>query len=179
MGAINAYPELPSLPYMPTSVAMAEVIGALAVIEAPVEVKRSAYVMFRNESGNGKSGINNNYVGAQADSGRWPDKLTPLFYGVVIKEENQTGKTRLFLAFRDLSGCLSFLCERVQSRGLYVGGTTHLVLTMDVGTPTDLCVAYTREWVKGSATAEPDAQAMSNFLSMFSQAAAFFPAPHQ
>ena len=173
---VNAYPELPSLPYFPTSVPMAEVIGALAALPVANEIKRSAYVMFRNESGNGKSGINNNYVGAQADSGRWPDKLTHLFYGVVAKRENRTGKDRLFLAFRDVGDCLSFLCDRVQNRGLYVGGATSKVVKMAVPDAATLARAYHKEWVSGSAASEPGADEVAAFLSMYRQAAGYFPA---
>jgi hypothetical protein len=126
--------------------------------------------MFRNESGNGSSGINNNYIGAQADSGRWPESLTASFSGTVQVRENGTNRMRLFLAFRSLSGNLDFLLERVLSRGLYIGGHTHLVLEMAVNDEEDLARAYHKEWVTGSATSEPSAPEMTSFLSMYHQA---------
>lgn len=172
----NAYPELPRLPYQATSVSMLAVTASLAMLSFPVEVKRCAYVVFRNESANGHSGINNNYVGAQADGGRWPEALTPLFSGTVEKIENGTGRLRLFLAFDDVGDCLAFLCNRLQARGLYVGGTVRSSrLTMDVRTPTDLAIAYTIEWVTGEPNARPSPEALSGFLSMFNQAVGLFP----
>lgn len=170
----NAYPELPVVPYRKTTVPMSLAIEALKRLDVPTEVRRAAYIMFRNESANGQKGVNENYAGLQADGSRWPDSLTKWIAGTVVLPENQTGKQRRFLAFDHVDGCLAFLCDRVQSRGLYIGGMTHLVLRMEIQTPTDLCRAYQKEWVKGSATAEPDAAALSGFLSMFEQAQGFF-----
>lgn len=153
---------------------MPDAIDALRAVDAPAEVRRTAYIIFRNESSNGRSGVNNNYAGVQADGSRWPAELTHLFAGTVVLPENGTGKTRRFVAFADAGGCLAFLCNRVQSRGLYVGGTTHQVVTMAIHTPTDLARAYTKEWVVGSASAEPDSGALAGFLSMYNQARSLF-----
>lgn len=173
MGA-NAYPELPSLPYQRTTVDMPAVVEQLRALDAPLEVRRAAYVMFRNESANGQKGINHNYVGAQADSGRWPAELTPLFQGTVIATEGGTGRQRIFLAFHGLAGCLAFLADRVRRRGLYIGGDTHRVLTMHVWTPADLARAYHKEWVRGDPTAELPDDARRGFLSMYAQALSLF-----
>jgi hypothetical protein len=170
----NYYPEKPSVPYVRTQIEMAKVIAAIQSVPAPAEVKRMAYIMFRNESGNGSSGINNNYCGFQADSARWPQQFDNLISGVVTKVENGTGRTRLFLAFNDISGCIAMLVDRVQIRGLYIGGATHKVLVMAIGTSQDLARAYKKEWVSGSATAEPSAQELNNFLSMYGQAERLF-----
>lgn len=166
----NAYPELPQLPFQRTSVRMADVVLSIIAQPVPVEIKRAGYVMFRNESGNGAKGINNNYIGAQADGQRWPASLTPSFAGTVTIAENGTHIQRIFLAFKDLGGCIAFLMSRVASRGLYIGGTTHLVLTMRVTSPNDLAVAYHREWVTGNATSDPSADELASFLSMHEQA---------
>ncbi len=170
----NAYPELPSIPYQHTSVEMQEVIAYLKALAVPVEVKRAAYVIFRNESANGKSGINHNYVGAQADGGRWPAKFDQCIVGTVTHSENQTGKERIFVAFGSWQHSVDFLVDRVLSRGLYVGGTTHKVLTMKIADRGDLVRAYYKEWVRGSAEAEPSVTAMDSFLSMYNQAEALF-----
>ena len=170
----NAYPEKPMLQYMKTTVEMAAVIAAIKATTAIPEIKRMAYIMFRNESGNGSHGINNNYCGFQADSGRWSAVHDQAISGVVSKVENGTGKVRLFLAFNDVSGCIGMLLERVQGRGLYIGGTTHHILNMAINTPHDLSRAYQKEWVKGSAAAEPTPAEDSNFLSMYGQAAKLF-----
>ncbi|MEJ0016843.1 MAG: hypothetical protein WDN25_09780 [Acetobacteraceae bacterium] len=171
----NAYPELPNMPFQRTSVPMSDVIAFLQAMAAPAEVKRAAYIMFRNESANGKSGVNNNYVGAQADGGRWPAKFDECIVGTVTIAENQTGRTRIFVAFRSFSDSLEFLTDRVQSRGLFVGGTTHKVVTMTVRDERELARAYHKEWVSGSAAAEPSGAAMDGFLSMYRQASDLFP----
>ncbi len=170
----NFYSEKPMLPYQKTMVTMGEVIKDIQDSSYPTEVKRMSYIVFRNESGNGQRGINNNYCGFQADSGRWAATHDNEIAGVVSKVENGTGKERLFLAFNDVKGCLDMLLERMEGRGLYVGGTTHKILTMPVNNATDLSRAYKKEWVSGSKNAEPSPQEQKNFLSMYSQAAQFF-----
>ena len=167
---VNAYPELPALPFQRTSVTMDEVISALNASDHATNVKRAGYVMLRIESANATKGINNNYCGAQADSGRWPESLTSLFSGTVTIRENGTQRLRIFLAFKTMPGNLEFLMNRVLSRGLYIGGQTHLVLTMEVNSEDDLARAYHKEWITGSATSEPGAREKADFLSMYQQA---------
>jgi hypothetical protein len=148
----NAYPEKPELPYQQTSVAMTDVIAYLKSQPLPAEVKHSTYVIFRNESGNGRSGVNNNYFGAQADGGRWPAKFDERIVGTVTKTENVTGKVRIFVAFASWTDSIDFLADRVAGRGLFVGGTTSRVLTMKIDSPDDLVRAYHKEWVTGNRT---------------------------
>jgi hypothetical protein len=45
-----------------------------------------------------------------------------------------------------------------------------LVLTMQIESPTDLAVAYHREWVTGSATSNPSSGELLSFLNMYQQA---------
>ena len=170
----NAYPEKPSVPYEKTTVAMAEVVPYLQSLGVPAAVKRTTYVIFRNESGNGGSGINNNYAGVQADSGRWPAQFDAAIVGVVTKVENGTGRERLFVAFGSWHTSVDFLADRVSARGLFVDGTTHQVVKMTIANANDLATAYQREWVTGSPTAVPNAQALASFLSMYSQAEGLF-----
>ena len=75
MSVKNFYPTLPILPYQKTLVVMSDVIAYLQSLPIDKEVKRSCYIIFRNESSNGKSGINNNYIGFQSDSGKWQSKI--------------------------------------------------------------------------------------------------------
>lgn len=168
----NAYPELPVLDYQQTSVSMTTVIDAINASNYPVEVKRTSYVVFRNESGNGQSGVNNNYGGVQADGGRWPSEPAEGFAGTVIAPENATHLRRRFLTFRTFEGFLDFLMGRLQDRGLYIGGEIHHIATMNVKTEDDLVRAYYKEWVEGSAAAEPDAGTKVSFLSMYHQSKA-------
>lgn len=171
---MNAYPELPKLDYVRTSVAMSDVITYLRSFAVAAAIKRMVYVIFRNESANGQSGINHNYVGAQADSGRWPASIDRLAAGTVETVENGTGRRRLFLAFRSWTASVDFLVDRVTARGLYIGGTTHRVLTMTIASEQDLVRAYVKEWVRGDASAEPSPETLASFRSMYSQAIAHF-----
>ena len=170
----NFYPGKPLYSYRKTTVPMQLVIKYLQALKVSVEVKRAAYILFRNESMNGQKGVCENYAGIQADSGKWPDKFDSLIIGTTKVKENQTGKERLFCVFRDFTASVDFLADRVQARGLYVGGKTHKILTMDVPNEKELARAYYKEWVKGDPKAEPSKEALSNFLSMYNQAKVLF-----
>lgn len=170
----NYYPEKPFLPYQRTQVDMPLVVEYLQKAIAPAEQKRSTYIIFRNESANGKSGINNNYAGIQADSGRWPAIYDERIIGVVAKAENQTGKIRVFCAFEDFTVSVDFLLGRVAARGLYVGGTTHKITHTYIDNAAELAVAYKREWVKGNPYYNPTKDEVNAFLSMYRQAAKLF-----
>lgn len=175
MSVKNYYPEKPVLPYKKTTIEMAVVINAIRNSVADKEVKRSAYVAFRNESNNGKSGLNFNFCGFQADSGRWDKKFDIEISGVVKKVENGTGKERWFLAFDSVNGCIDMLLDRMQGRGIYVGGTTHKIwVGQHIDNKEELARAYYKEWVRGDKNAEPSEQAMKNYISMYNQAEKLF-----
>lgn len=168
----NAYPELPVLPYQRTTVLMQDVINYLrGHVGIPLEVKRMTYIVCRNESSNGRSGVNNNLAGFQADGGRWSKSLDHFFVGTTTVNENQTGHSRIFLCFASWQDSLNCLSICMQARGLYVGGKTWQHSNLDVVDPTTLARAYTKEWVRGSSQAEPSDEALQNFLSMYAQAA--------
>lgn len=171
---INAYPEKPVLKYMPTRVEMAIAISGIKKADYPAEVKRAAYIIFRIESANGTKGINNNYSGFQADAGRWPSAYDSAITGVVQKKENGTGKMRLFIAFNKPEDSLSMLMGRLQARGLYIGGTTHKVLKMEIHSVENLARAYKKEWAAGNPEAEPSSEAVKAFKSIYSQAQTIF-----
>lgn len=175
MSVTNYYPEKPIVPYHRSSVEMSLVIGYLKDMNVSAEIKRAVYVFFRIESQNGQKGINNNYCGMQADSGRWQPIYDDKIIGVVKLKENQTGRERLFCAFHDYTTSLDFLGGKLQTRGLYVGGTTHKILTMKIDTPNDFARAYEKEWVKGDKSAEPSREKINNFISIYNQAAKLFP----
>src|ERR1700749_4744340 len=109
----NFYSEKPELKYQKTIVEMGLVVGYLQSLHIPIEIKIATYIVFRNESGNGSKGLNNNYIGAQADSARWPEKWDAHIAGVVVKAENGTGKTHAFLAFNSFKDSIDFLIDRI------------------------------------------------------------------
>lgn len=178
---INAYPEKPMVPYERTTVSMTKlpdgsggVIEYMQAADCDPEVKRAAYILFRTESANGQSGLNNNYVGCQCDSGRWPAKFDALIIGVVQKVENGTGRTRLFAAFDRWQSCVDFLLDRVQTRGLYIGAKALPISHLLVTDETSLVRAYTKEWAQGRADAEPTSDTIAAWHSMYGQAMALF-----
>lgn len=171
---INSYPDKPLLPYRRTKIEMGQVVQDLKALDYPVEVKKAGYIIFRVESANGTKGINENYCGFQADSGRWPVKFDRSIAGVVEKVENGTNRRRLFLAFNNVSGCLNMLLDRLQSRGLYVGGTCSVIAKMEINSVNDLARAYKKSWAAGNGKAEPTAKEIAGFESMYKQAKEIF-----
>lgn len=164
----NAYPELPCLKYEQTNVPMTAVVSYLHSLACPIEVKRMSYIMFRNESGNGEHGVNNNYCGIQADGARWSDQFTPMFSGTVLCPENGTGRTRVFLAFHRWEDCVAMLVNRVKGRGLYIGAP-------GIKTENDLAHCYYKQWVGNP----PTPQGLKDFESMYGQAMALFRVANQ
>ena len=172
MAVKNFYPKLHLLPYTKTSIDMKSVIDYLnQQTTIPVEVKRSAYVIFRNESANGKDGINNNYIGLQSDCGLWPEEYVKSFVGTTTKKENLTGKLRGFLCFAKWQDSVDILIDEVKDRGLYVGGTINSQFTniTDV-TEATFCEAYEDLWVYGNKNYIPTKIEQSDFDSMYKQA---------
>lgn len=171
----NAYPELPDLAYAKTTISVADAEAHINALGSTTEIKRATSVIFCNESGNGQKGINNNYIGLQADGGRLDAKWTPLFAGTCVLAENQTGKLRRFICFKEPAGSFAILADRVEHRGLYVGGTAHPYSNVKIVTPDDWPDAYYKEWVKGDAHAVIPAANKTNLLQLYAQAAAAFP----
>lgn len=169
MAIKNSYPELPQLKYAQTSVLMDDVIAYIKTFKENKEVKAAAYAMFREESGNGRYGVNHNYIGAQADVGRWNEYLLEHVTGTLVKKENDTGDLRRFLTFDSYKGSIDFLMDRVKKRGLYIGGTTHRIIKMTIKTPEDWALAYWRDWVKGNPTIPLPDSKKRDYVSMLKQ----------
>lgn len=170
----NFYPKLPILDYEKTSVSMDEVIKYLQSLSIPVEIKRSVYVIFRNESANGKSGINNNFIGFQSDSGVWQSKYNKYFVGTTVLTENRTGKQRGFLCFSKWQDSIDILADKVSGRGLFIGGVTNFITKTKITDKGELAVAYLKEWVTGSNKYVPTTTEITSFVSMYNQAMKLF-----
>lgn len=100
----NLYPELPEVEYKRTSVEMPLIVlfAKSLVGKYPSTSIRMAYAIFRNESANGKKGVNNNYGGIQADNARWKGLPgEPIATCVKIDSGNVA---RRFLCFPDDTG---------------------------------------------------------------------------
>lgn len=169
MSVNNSYPELPEEKYRKTTVEMGEVINYIKSLKITKEIKISVYVVFRNESGNGKSGINNNYCGIQADVGRWPEYLNNQVTGTVIKRDRMTGKERRFLCFTSFAANIDFLVDRIVARGLYVGGMLNKIALMDINNSADWITGYWRSWVTGNANATTPTDERAGLKSIYAQ----------
>jgi hypothetical protein len=153
---INAYPELPVMPYLKTMIDMPTVIFHINNLQLPLEVKRTTYVIFRTESGNGQHGVQQDYTGIQADGARLPAPFDKSVIGTCVEEENGTGKMRRFTCFKDYTTSVDYLASRVNKMGLYIGGKVdNLYVEMAINNSTDLTLGYYRTWVTGSAKAIP------------------------
>jgi len=171
----NFYQEKPIVAFKSESVEMGVIIAAIKSLDIPTEVKRSVYIIIRNESGNGRSVVNGtNPGGVQSDSGKWPDKWDDSIVATSIKHENRTGIERGFVVFDSLTTGILFMAERLQARGLYIGGTTKKITKMAVTTVNELASAYYKEWVEGLATYHLSDDELDGFLSMYKQAEKLF-----
>jgi hypothetical protein len=171
----NAYPELPELKFARTSVPMKDVVAYLEKAAATAAIKRATYVIFRNESGSGEKGINNNYIGLQADGNRLANKWTSSFSGTCVRNENMTGKPRRFVCFKDWSTSIDILTERLNTRGLYVGGYARPYANMQVNSAEDWVLAYWREWVLGDSGAAIPKAEKAGLLKLYAVAEKTFP----
>lgn len=167
MAPHNAYTDKPEIAFVQTQVSVSDVydyLGALTFI--PLEARRTAAVMFLNESGNGKKGINNNYAGIQADGNRltpeWELKVT----GTVVLTD-RSGKLRRFVAFGSWQDSVLFTVTKVYKRGVYIGGTAKPYSGLVVDSANNLSRAYYKEWVVGRGDAEPDNTHTRNFLALY------------
>jgi len=171
----NFYPEKPVVPYFNAKVEMSAIIEGLKSLDYTAEVKRTAYVIIRNETGNGKSVVcGTNIAGVQSDSGKWDEKYDDLISATCVKAENKTGKERGFVVFNTLDDGISFLLDKVQNRGLYIGGHVTKITDMQIADKNDLATAYLRTWVTGVSNYTPKQVEISNFTSMYNQAEKLF-----
>lgn len=152
---------------------MVDVVAYIKTLPISTELKRAVYIFFRFESRNGEAGVNHNYAGIQADSGRWQAEYDKDIVGIA-KKVDSGGNLRYFCAFKDFTVSVKFLAGRLQARGLYVGGTTHKIVKMQIASVTDFATAYEREWVTGNANAKPSSLKVSNFTSIYNAAKRHF-----
>lgn len=157
MAVKNSYPLLPELTYQKTSIEMSFVVvfAKTLIGKYSKDTVCMAYAIFRNESGNGQYGVNENYAGIQADVGVW-ENLPGVPIGTVIKKDN-AGDLRRFLAFKKEDGykvSFELLCIKIEQRNM---------ITID---------DYFDKWVSNSKEDTPEAR--KNFSSLLKAAAIVF-----
>ena len=150
---MNFYPELPEVEYKQTTIGMPFVVmfAKSLIGKYSLDTVRMAYVIFRNESANGKSGVNNNYIGLQADNAKWEGLPMENVIGTCVKTDN-AGDSRRFICFNwdGYKVCFDFLCYKVQQRNI-----------------TDY-KSYQEHWVSNPKEDTP--QAHSDFVSLYNSA---------
>jgi hypothetical protein len=63
-----------------------------------------------------------------------------------------------------------FLADRLHYRGIYIGGTTYKIVKMTPGTPAELALAYTREWVTGNPKANLNLNILNAVVTRYNEA---------
>jgi hypothetical protein len=170
----NAYPDLPEVPYQKTLVSEPDVVTYLQSSALKTEIKRATYVVFAIESAHGTKGVNNNYAGIQADGSKLPAQWASKVVATCTTPENMTGKQRRFVCFDSWKDSVDYLADRVQSRGIYIGGIAHpYSKNLQVMNPTDFGRAYWKEWVQGD-NSEPPADEISMYVSLYQKASFLF-----
>ena len=172
----NSYPEKSVVAFTAIAIDKQKIIDILKLSDCSAEIKRSAYVIMRNETGNFHSIINGtNPTGTQADSGRWASIWDSKIVATCLKNEGMTGKERRFVVFDKLETGINFLINRIQAKGLFIGEKVDTdYVKGDVLTVEQLAVAYAKEWVYGNETIKPDSQFIKDFTSMYNQSKMLF-----
>ena len=171
----NYYPLKAIVPFHSVSVEMGVIIDAIRASEMPVEIQRAVYILIRNETGNGKSVVNGtNPGGVQSDSGQWPEKWDSSIVATCVMNENRTGNQRGFVVFNNLKTGIAFMCERIQARGLYIGGFAKKIAQLQIVSVNDLASAYYKEWVEGSAIYHIKDSELNDFILMYNQSKKIF-----
>lgn len=177
MNVRNYYPLLPEIKMKKTSIEMPVVVSYAKTLlsKYPKEVVRVAYAIFRNESANGKSGVNNNYGGVQADCGVWEGLDMTNVIGTCVYKDN-AGDLRRFLCFNDdgYESCFDFLCYKIQQRKMFLQTETFLNIANESASEKQkriynlgikVAILYLKKWV---ALAKLDTPASrNNFASLY------------
>jgi len=175
MSVKNFYIEMPVVPFFTTKVEMGVLINLIQQQESSLEVKRMAYIIIRNETANGRRIINGtNAAGVQSDSGRWPAKWDTTITGTTVQKGNREQYLRGFVVFNSLTTSIQFLCERLQARGIFIGGFSHKIFKQNIVSASDLARAYYAEWVFGNLKDKPNQKQIADFVSMYNQAVKIF-----
>ena len=150
----NVYPDKPEVPYQQTTVSKKEVIDYLNYrTDFDVNIKRSVLAIWRNESRNGLSGVNNNYFGIQADNNKWPDSENYVT-GTAVQVDSGNA-TRRFAVFPDYKSNLLFMLNTIRRRNLVAN------------TAEDWARKYIYEWVSPVDKEGELKRKQSNLVSIY------------
>lgn len=171
----NAYPNLPVVPYVRTTIDMPTVIAYINSCTLPTEIKKSVYIIFRIEGGNGNHGVCQNYIGSQADGAQLPVPFNLKVIATCLEAENGTHRLRRFCCFEDFKASVDILADGVTRERIYIGGTTNDAYShIAVNSVNDLCTAYYDSWVTGVRDAVPTQAYFELMQSMYYSASQHF-----
>ena len=170
----NFYPNLPVIAYQRTPVDMQDVIEYISSLTCSTEIKRMTYVIFRNESGNGKNVFNGNGIGLQSDAGLWPSKYNQYFIGTVDQTDS-THAYRGFLVLKSWKNSIDILVDEIYNRGMYIGGIVHIQdEVIHVVDELTIVQAYEQVWVYGSKNYKITSIDIRDVESMYNEAIILF-----
>jgi len=175
-GVKNYYPEKPTLPFARTYIPQTQLAAYLkSKIKEGLNKNVAIAVMAKSisEQGDGDQlrGFNNNFYGVQTDSSRWKAQYDDYIVGTVNLKEGGTGIPRGFAAFSTPEIGADFVISNIQARGIYIDGiTTYITKGTRVTDVTTWVKIYYKEWVKGSASAEPDADFLRTRTDIYNKA---------
>lgn len=168
MNIHNAYPELKEIPFAKTIIDMNDVVAYVDSLNCPIAIKNAVYMIFRNEGGNGQHGVNNNYIGCQADGARLGGALDAKVTATCIEVENGTGKTRRFCCFASFKDSIDILVLKDTAKRLFIHGHTNDAYSnMQINNIDDWALAYYQDWVTGNRNAKLVGDAGHAYLQLF------------
>jgi hypothetical protein len=131
----SKYPDLPLVPFSPTTLPIKDLVNYLKGLPIDTNVKIATVAKAINEQGGKRTsngyqltGFNNNYYGVQTDGAYWKTG-SEYIVGRTRQNENQTGNNREFAVFKTWQDGGQFMVSTVQRLGLYVGGTPNRQVT--------------------------------------------------
>lgn len=171
----NAYPEKPVVDRVSTYILKTQLATYLqnkikSGLNKNVAIAVLAKAISEQGSGNQLKGFNNNFFGVQTDGSRWNSKYDNDIIGTVNVVDG-SGRLRGFAVFATWETGAEFAISNIESRGIYVGGTTtYITKGTKVNNATDWVKVYYKEWVTGDKSREPSQAIIDSRLSMYDEA---------
>lgn len=114
--AAGKWKSLPYENYKKTKVTDAEVIAYLKTATTDVAVRRATFAIFVIESGHGKKGVNNNYIGLQTDGGGFLGAADLNYVTGTTTLVDSGNKCRSFATYPTWQRCIDHLIQVMISR---------------------------------------------------------------
>lgn len=149
--AKGKWKSLPYENYKRTQVTSAEVVTYLKTSTADVAVKRATFAIFSIESGHGKKGVNNNYIGLQTDGGGFLGIDLNYVTGTTTLRDSGN-KCRSFATYDTWQKCIDHLIQVMISRK-QSGSSSRKMVPTDPNDADYFGKGYADNWVASGTTA--------------------------